>query len=392
MSSVELKQNLLRQLRGGGDAVAVQRAFVAVLKGGSDNNLFGGANDAEDAANMIKCQETTPTAADALECASLLKKCVTGGSADQQRECVDEFNRLKDKISTGIIFNSTDINRVKQVLNGLGINLSDNNWESSWLASITRTNEAAASQISSNADLMSLLKKLVLQVNNPTLVPGSAAQAAALNASIGEWRGVPMKEPRRYNVALRLPDLPFKKSPQELLRLKQSGGGVQNSSNTFIRLMDSVDTIINMRGGGSKALYEELSKTYESFIEKLKSQNRQIEPKDDEHIRKLLADLKHSEEKLDAVAKYILRFEELAKDQNVAADLKGLLESSDTKVFLDKLYKSREEVTAKFEAKAKNIKSIIEAVYLALQGKNSNGSPSTNPNKTLYEALIGAAN
>ena len=336
---------------------------------------------------MAQCGAKSPAAA--ADCINLLKKCVgPQATPDQQKECVDEFNRLKDQISQGIIFKNADISKLRLLLGGLGIDYtSSGDAISKWLASITLTNPVAASQIATNTDLIGMLQTLIAQAKQPNLVPGSIDQTKAIMSGLNIWRGVPFKEPKA-DKTLSLSTIPAKKTRLELAA--QSGGGIKNSSNSFIRLMDSMESVINMRGGG-KELFEELAKTYENFVYNLKSKGKQIDPTDDKHIRDLLVDLKNSEEKLNTLVKYVFNYNKLLSDPRFANELKY---NSVTQEILNDLYNRKNEIETKYATKAKNIKSIIETVYQALQGNDSTGNKvgSSQIGPNLNNALRGLNN
>ena len=373
MSNTELEQNLLRQLRGGGNEQNVQKALVAVLKGGASQEQTREAAEAKIQYDMAQCGANSPAAA--AECVALLAKCVgTESTAAQQIECMESFTALKDKIRTGIIFKNGDISKVKQLLGGLGIDYTKENAVGNWMNGLAAINTVAATEIKNNTELRTILETFVVQVNNPTLVPGSTEQQAAMAKPLKTWNGVPGKETTLVKKVLQMKNIPFKKTRLELARevAIQAGGGYSSkSSASFVRLMDSMDSIINMRGGGNGIeLYEQLASTYDNFVEKLKGQGKQIDTEDDKKIRGLLADLENNENKLNTLVKYILTYNKLRADPKFADELKS---NTVTQEILADLYSRKKELEEKYAVKAKNVKSIIETVYQALQGNNPNG-------------------
>jgi len=120
-----------------------------------------------------------------------------------------------------------------------------------------------------------------------------------------------------------------------------------------------------MRGGCNEAsfvdTYEHFAGIYQSFIERLKFQEKQIDPSDDAHIRQLLSVLKTTEEKLNKVTKYIIRYKALESHP----ELKARLGNPITIQTLEDLNTKYEELKSSYKSKANDFTSILDSIYKA---------------------------
>jgi len=379
MSNTELQnlQSVLR--RSPNDEASVYRALVSYLKSSDgliNYNLSGGGPEEQ----VVQCQRGAP--AYAADCVSLISKCLKG-----EPECINEFDRLKEAFINGFIFKQGDLESVRTLLKNLGINTASTRPVEEWLVKISKVNGPVANSIKNNDKLIAILNNFVVKVRNPTSHTGSAEHVRAVAQLTNKFSNIPFKKGLLGRKPTRLSEIPMKRSR---LSKKQTGGGLSNVPNTFVRLMDAVDTVTTMSGGGeAKSLYQPLSETYNSLVDTLKYQGKKIEDSDDAHIRNLLSELNVTEEKLLKTAEIIKNFNK-AKENPETARLLGGSQVPD-KTMAD-VYKRYEELEIRQAGGAKNIKSILQTIYNALQGKDSNGNnvAPTNVGTNLYNALKGA--
>jgi len=386
MSNTEL-QNLQSVLRHSlNDDASVYRALVSYLKSSDDTinyNLIGGAMpDWNAVSDQLQCAKGAP--AHAADCVSLISKCLKG-----EPECINEFDSLKEAFINGLVFQQGDVESVKNLLKKLGINTSSSKPVEEWLVKISKANGPVANSIKNNDKLIAILNNFVVKVRNPTSHTGSAEHVRAVAQLTNKFSNIPFKKGLQGRKPSRLSEIPMKRT-RTCLSKKQTGGGLSNVPNTFVRLMDAVDTVTTMSGGGeAKSLYQPLSETYNSLVDTLKYQGKKIEDSDDAHIRNLLSELNVTEEKLLKTAEIIKNFNKATENPETAKLLGGSQVPNKT---MADVYKRYEELEIRQAGGAKNIKSILQTIYNALQGKDSNGNnvAPTNVEKNLYNALKGA--
>jgi len=381
MSNTEL-QNLQLVLRHSlNDDAAVHRALVSYLKSSSETinyNLIGGARpDWDIVLDQAQCAKGAPV--HALDCVNLINKCLNG-----EENCASEFNDLAKAFTNGLIFDKAQVSSVKKLIDSLGININLSNPIEEWLTRIFKTNPSVAFSIRANNDLLFILNNFIAKVKNPSLESGSLEFANAVNSLTSIYDK--MKIPKRHSSSVRT-TFNLASIPRRIKSSKQTGGGLLNIPNTYVRFMDNVDKITDMKGGGeAKSLYQPLSETYNSLVDTLKYQDKKIEDSDDAHIRNLLSELNVTEEKLFKTAEIIKNFNNAKENPETAKLLGG---SSVPNKIMSDVYKRYEELETRQAGGAKNIKSILNTIYFALQGKDAEGNivPHSKVNKNLYDAL-----
>jgi hypothetical protein len=383
MSNAEL-QNLQSVLRHSlNDDASVYRALVSYLKSSDDTinyNLIGGAVQDWNAVDQLQCEKGA-NPVHASDCVKLINKCLKG-----DENCAVQFNDLAEAFTNGLIFDKAQLPSVKKLIDNLGININVSNPIEDWLSKLFTTNATVAFSIRGNEALLAILNRFIVKVKNPSLESGSLEFANAVTSLTSIYDK--LKIPKRSNPLGREPFNISSIPPRAKCSKKnQTGGGLSNVHNTYVRFMDNVDKIIEMRGGGeAKSLYQPLSETYNSLVDTLKYQDKKIEDSDDAHIRNLLSELSLTEEKLFKTAEIIKKFNNAKENPETAKLLGG---SSVPDKIMSDVYKRFEELETRHQVGAGNIKSILNTIYLALQGKDKNGQmvSASNVNKNLYDAL-----
>jgi hypothetical protein len=330
----------------------VQRALTSYLKADEGMSLPPVKS------NMFKpqslnasCGISAEAGAEASECANLIERCVKG-----ENDCIEEFVNLSDKIARGVVFTSkADDQIIRNVLRSLGIDINEDKPVEKWLVRITSKNAEAAAKIAGTTNLIKVLKTFVVKALNPSFNTDEVQESLVVGDS-----KIPMRKGlASEKVIIAADQIPKRRSPNA-----QNGGGDENQpKDTYTRYIEGIKEILNMRGGADEVAladtYEHFAGIYQSFIDRLKSQGKQIDPSDDAHIRQLLSLIKTTEEKLNKVTKYIIRYKALESHP----EMKDKLGNPITIQTLEELNKKYEELKSSYKSKAGDFSAILDSIH-----------------------------
>ena len=338
----------------------VQRALTSYLKGGSSSAIPAPAPvsvPATPTANII-CVPGAPAEA----CANIIDQCLRGSSGD----CSEQFAELSGKINILLDFTHISKDDIRKLLENLTINFTETNAVSEWMKRIKARDSAVAAKIETNQNLMRVLKAFVIKANKPS----------ATNNEIEKELNGPCI-------------LPFKTSGQKIIKscedipvrvsrdsLQKGGGSEQQPKDTYTRYMDGIRQILQMVGGGDVTgadTYAHFKSMYDSFVELLRAKGKQIQPDDKSQIEALLETLKNTEEQLNKINGYMMRYRDISRKVEYEPsnpqynELRDLLKRDTIALAtMEELKQKYEEVKKSYVAKADNLTSILEALQKAL--------------------------
>jgi hypothetical protein len=159
--------------------------------------------------------------------------------------------------------------------------------------------------------------------------------------------------------------------------LEQSGGGGDDNDkivylrdDSYQRQIDYLDNIFNMTGGSKRSNYLHLFSLYNRFVAELRANNKQIEENDDAIIRQHLSLLKETEDKLNQIILYTLKYREIKDDPEFKTLVEqnpvtvNLLQQLDTE-YDTKLETKRVELEGKYRDRGKKGVNMLQALLEA---------------------------
>jgi hypothetical protein len=153
------------------------------------------------------------------------------------------------------------------------------------------------------------------------------------------------------------------------------GGSMFDSFNnkrnvSMVRYLDSIERNYKMIGGDGSGiiLSPHLRQTYTDFLEELQIKGKRIESADAKVITDMLDSLENSEKKLNKVAAYITRYNELKDDVRFT----NLLNVNPITIdILHELEKQYQELSSKVSSKGLAAKSALEQIHKVLASTSS---------------------
>jgi len=353
----------------------IQRALTSYLKSNEGVGLPPSKSDMFKPPTLNASCGLTKVGAEASQCAKLIEKCLAG-----KNECIEEFVSLADNIANGVVFtDKADDQIIRNVLRSLGIDINEDKPINNWIVRITSEKPEVAAKIVSNDKLIKVLKTFVIKALNPSFNTDQIQESLV----VGDTR-IPMRKSAASDKTIIAHDqIPMRKS-----RNAQKGGGEENKTkDTYTRYIEGIKEILNMKGGANEVsfadTYEHFAGIYQSFIDRLKSQDKQIDPSDDAHIRQLLSVIKTTEEKLNKVTKYIIRYKALESHP----EFKDKLGNPITIQTLEELNKKYEELKSTHKSRADDFASILDSIHKVFAPGPSKIPKRNEALKKIYEQM-----
>ena len=274
---------------------------------------------------------------DASVCKKILTDCVAGKDSSTCSVALREIVAT-NALASGI--KNMNGEMARNIVKTLNIDLNSANPVNDW---VSRMPVDAGKTIGENGALMTIITNFVNLAKNPTVDPRSIEFSRRRVVAISS---LPPRTPRVY----------ITKGGS------QNGGGSVIAANTYQQYSDSLKTFVAMQNGGSahhSKVYDEFSNIYNTFVNSLRNQGKQIDENDDRTIRRTLDDLKSVEHKLGKVVSYISKYEELKSRPELKEELATNPVTVDLLESLNKKYK---ELKEKHSLKSGKFLSITDAL------------------------------
>jgi len=314
-------------------------------------------------------------APNASECASLLKKCISGDA-----ECIKTFNKLKVDYAKGLkLSEDGKVTYIRDILveNGFGPFLSSGETKAdvivlNWHNSLRSSPEANA--IRANADLTSIFEYLVAFVIDPQF----SGEPETMKTSKAWFSRRPnCTEPKRvFSAATYLKTRP---TPKKVIftkdgKIEMVGGGSQNERKNLsyvnkIRYLDSLNSYYSMVGGAPEPTNcaNDLKEMYTNITNNLQLHGKQVEDSDNRIIETMLNKFSELESRVAQINENISKLSGMS-----GANVSGVLQSEKEKLKMD---------NKTLSTQGKNITSVIRNLF-----ENSSQVPDNN--KTLSNARL----